>query len=307
MLNDDKKKLERMLLHALSPWVREISANYRLGDNQINQSEVLDLNIILRKFYDKASKHLLRYDMRQYKSSEIDPFEQMRSDAATQISKTMYQHNLASTQEITATTNKWIQRVSNLAITNNLTINEARQMVLTHMRAHSLMIATTESQFVTEATRQAAILLVTDPLKNSVIQVANLIEAGDTNAAVRLSNSVMRLVRQPLSISQGNLVRVVQENMTIRGARTLLMTPLTQGRIVADLREMATALDKPMKEWSSVFIETSRETHMDADGQQVPIDEPFVVDGEELMYPGDASMGASIGNVANCLCAVIFV
>ena len=37
-----------------------------------------------------------------------------------------------------------------------------------------------------------------------------------------------------------------------------------------------------------------------ADGQRVGVDEPFTVDGEKLMFPGDASMGASGRNLYNC-------
>jgi hypothetical protein len=37
----------------------------------------------------------------------------------------------------------------------------------------------------------------------------------------------------------------------------------------------------------------------------VPIDEPFIVSGEELMYPGDPS--GSAGNVINCRCAIGYV
>ena len=41
-----------------------------------------------------------------------------------------------------------------------------------------------------------------------------------------------------------------------------------------------------------------------ADGQRVGVNEPFIVDGEKLMFPGDASMGASGKNFYNCRCTV---
>ena len=46
-----------------------------------------------------------------------------------------------------------------------------------------------------------------------------------------------------------------------------------------------------------------RPGHAEADGQEVKIDEPFIVDGESLMYPGDVTGSAS--NVINCRCTVI--
>lgn len=40
--------------------------------------------------------------------------------------------------------------------------------------------------------------------------------------------------------------------------------------------------------------------HAAAEGQVVPVDKPFIVSGEPLMFPGDSSKGASPGNVINC-------
>lgn len=57
------------------------------------------------------------------------------------------------------------------------------------------------------------------------------------------------------------------------------------------------------KRWVSAKIPgRTRQEHWDADGQEVPYDEPFEVGGEELMYPGDPN--GSAGNTINCLCRV---
>jgi len=56
------------------------------------------------------------------------------------------------------------------------------------------------------------------------------------------------------------------------------------------------------KEWITALDERTREWHAEADGQIVPIDAPFVVGGEELMYPGDPA--GSPGNTINCRCTV---
>lgn len=42
--------------------------------------------------------------------------------------------------------------------------------------------------------------------------------------------------------------------------------------------------------------------HWSCEGQERPIDEPFTITGELLRFPGDSSLGASIGNLANCRC-----
>lgn len=54
--------------------------------------------------------------------------------------------------------------------------------------------------------------------------------------------------------------------------------------------------------WDSTLDELTRPHHWDADGQTVLINEPFVVAGERLMFPGDDSLGATAKNLINCRC-----
>jgi len=48
--------------------------------------------------------------------------------------------------------------------------------------------------------------------------------------------------------------------------------------------------------------ENTRQDHLDADGQTVPIDEPFIVGGEELMFPGDYA--GSFTQTHRCECSM---
>jgi polyhydroxyalkanoate synthesis regulator phasin len=54
------------------------------------------------------------------------------------------------------------------------------------------------------------------------------------------------------------------------------------------------------KGWMSAFTETSRETHMAADGQEVGLDEDFNIGGDMMAYPSDPKGEAK--DVINCLC-----
>lgn len=56
------------------------------------------------------------------------------------------------------------------------------------------------------------------------------------------------------------------------------------------------------KTWSAILDVRTREAHMEADDQTVMQDDPFIVMGEELMFPGDDSRGASLENIINCRC-----
>lgn len=54
-------------------------------------------------------------------------------------------------------------------------------------------------------------------------------------------------------------------------------------------------------EWLATNDERTRPAHADAHGQVVALGQPFLVDGEQLAYPGDPN--GSPGNVVQCRCA----
>lgn len=54
------------------------------------------------------------------------------------------------------------------------------------------------------------------------------------------------------------------------------------------------------KGWMCSFVPESRDAHMEADGQEVPIDADFKVGSDMLPYPG--ALGGQAENVINCLC-----
>lgn len=61
------------------------------------------------------------------------------------------------------------------------------------------------------------------------------------------------------------------------------------------------------KKWRSANQERTRPGHRMADGQIVPLEDPFLVANgrgqlEPLMFPGDTSLGASASNVIQCRC-----
>ena len=58
------------------------------------------------------------------------------------------------------------------------------------------------------------------------------------------------------------------------------------------------------KEWSSTKDERTRDHHKEAEGQRVKLDEPFIVDGDLLDYPGDNSHDAKASNVIQCRCSL---
>lgn len=75
------------------------------------------------------------------------------------------------------------------------------------------------------------------------------------------------------------------------------------------------ARDKAMREagvthkkWllsHSPLIKEHRPTHVEHDGQTVPVDEPFDIGGVKFMYPTDDSLGAGPEDIINCHCVAI--
>lgn len=112
-------------------------------------------------------------------------------------------------------------------------------------------------------------------------------------------------------LGQAALGKLIRERM--KSASDALST--RRGRLIARTEthnaqasanhSAAKASGVPMvKEWVASRGERTRDWHSDADEQTVPIDQPFIVDGEEMQHPGDPS--ASARNVINCRCVVAY-
>lgn len=89
-------------------------------------------------------------------------------------------------------------------------------------------------------------------------------------------------------------------------AETITRTEL--GRIMnmatfARQEEAAKAIPELQKEWRTALDERVRPHHAAAHGQRVPVLEPFIVMGEELMYPMDPV--GSPENTINCRCVSV--
>ena len=59
------------------------------------------------------------------------------------------------------------------------------------------------------------------------------------------------------------------------------------------------------KKWLATLDNRTRDTHQALDGQEQPIDEPFVVDGMKIDYPGDPFAPPEL--VYNCRCTLTYV
>lgn len=89
----------------------------------------------------------------------------------------------------------------------------------------------------------------------------------------------------------------------IRAARTAMTAAENGGRQASYERAAEMGIELT-REWLATHDARTRHAHGMADGQRVKVDEPFIVGGEELMFPGDTSRGASGWNIYNCRCCL---
>ena len=88
-------------------------------------------------------------------------------------------------------------------------------------------------------------------------------------------------------------------------AERLVRTEATSAANFATLKSANTIFPAAdmMKEWIASFDDRTRSTHAEAGASEpVPQNEPFMVGGALMMYPGDPSGPAS--EVINCRCSI---
>lgn len=107
-----------------------------------------------------------------------------------------------------------------------------------------------------------------------------------------------------------NRINTIAITETQQPAETAKLNTAQSIALVAaqqDNEEGVVELPMTLKEWNTILDNRTRPAHAVADGQVVAVNTPFIVASEQLMAPGDTSMGASVGNVANCRCSARYL
>ena len=97
-------------------------------------------------------------------------------------------------------------------------------------------------------------------------------------------------------------IPTMNRDSAIRTARTAVTNAQNAGRMDSYVAAKKMGIEME-REWVSVLDARTRPEHAEADGQVVGVDEPFIVGGEKLMFPGDRS--GSGWNIYNCRCTQI--
>jgi len=144
----------------------------------------------------------------------------------------------------------------------------------------------------TAAFKVTAIANTTQKQAESIIK--RVLQAGLAEGVANIGDGIMAAIRS----EGGELARW-------RGRLIARTETHTAANSAAQEAAKATGLPGVRKEWVAAIDGRERPEHAEADGQTQALDDPFIVDGEELMYPGD--MSGSAANVVNCRCAVAHV
>jgi len=129
---------------------------------------------------------------------------------------------------------------------------------------------------------------------------------GITSSTLR---AFKRTVRRGTDLGEGtekisrNLAKQSKSFSTYR-ATLWVKTELVAASNAGSIAGARTSGLKLNKIWITSIDGRERATHNEANQQTVPLDEPFIVGGEELDVPGDP--GASLKNRMRCRCAVVY-
>jgi hypothetical protein len=149
---------------------------------------------------------------------------------------------------------------------------------------------------------------ISSPLAGGV-----LARVGTKGANLELAarDVIVRTIEQAYTegLSVPNAAALLRENIAHLSETTALMQArtdlngLANGASIAGAQELG--IDAPpFKQWLSAGDERVRPTHIEADGQVVPLEQPFLVGDAELFYPGDPD--GPDEEVINCRCTVIY-
>lgn len=134
---------------------------------------------------------------------------------------------------------------------------------------------------------------IEEQLKDAYLGVYGVTEVDYEYRALLLIDSTKRNIETPYYLSDDR-AKLVAENET---------NTIRNKQLDTEARENG----KTLKRWVSEHDFAVRPTHRVADGQTIPIDQPFEVNGSLLMYPTDDSLGASGSELVNCRCVAEYL
>lgn len=262
------------------------------------------------KAHEKTDTILQRLEWK-INSEYNKAYKEVKKDLTSVLSKLELNQNMSPQQRLTLMNKK--DRLESMIEQYSRVLADTNGLAVKYINNDMLNVYKTNYDF--EADKFAFAMVDNTAVKKIMSRETNPFtklsidnHKDKSQIAYKLRSAMITSILKGESIPEmARRIRGIMENNlsdSIRIART--ETTRVENSARMDVGEQGKKLGfKMMKEWVATSDERTRPAHLDADGQQVPIDEPFIVDGEKLMYPGDFSLGASPSNTINCRCTVI--
>ena len=124
----------------------------------------------------------------------------------------------------------------------------------------------------------------------------------ETLQGILQGESMDKIAKRILSVQKMN------EEAAIRSARTIVTNAECKGRQDSYQRAQDDGIIL-RKYWLATYDKRARDWHKEAgnkynEDNAIEIDEFFVVDGEDMLHPGDSEHGAGGHNIYNCRCSI---
>lgn len=261
---------------------------FRARDSFVNNQDMnifdsfrADVEQILRNHYivvEDTFKTQIRQSIANYIGYPI-AFDKATREVDQELKRFRDEQSSISSRQIIDTVNKDYSKYllaavlfyakNNIDPTNEQIIDKANELFQRTIDYRSQRVAVTETQTAAENTKFTEIVIL-----GSILATINALS--------------------------------IRENLTQEQIARILSTgkgPEIQEYLLEDQGNIQYLITK---DWAGILDDLIRDWHLEADGQRRNSDEYFIVMGEQLMYPGDRSRGASPENVCNCRCSAIY-
>ena len=90
-------------------------------------------------------------------------------------------------------------------------------------------------------------------------------------------------------------------------ANTIARTETTNAMSKAQIFALESSGLNWQKAWKAMRDDRTRDSHISTDPKLfIPLKDNFIVQGQQLAYPGDSTQGATPNNTINCRCRLAF-
>ena len=151
----------------------------------------------------------------------------------------------------------------------------------------------TQTQLITATNQNQLIGSVTETIATGATQE---VAPGLAEIASEANKEFVRV-----STPRADTIAATTTQEAAEGVKEIEQNVLSETLIAGGFAQVST------KVWVTVGDDRVRQSHVAANGQTQSVNQPFVVMGQLLRFPGDRTLGATASNTINCRCSSLLV